>query len=789
MRTGIGLTCWLLLCCFISICGAAWAAEPASKPPVADKAAPVQPGDVHLTGWLGSRIDANWKGRLMTVDLNERLNPFKNPAEREGWSGEHVGKWLHAASITWQYTRDPALRRRMDEAVTTLISCQSPDGYLGTYAMKNRWGGWDVWTHKYNLIGLLSYYEATGDRRALDSARRIGDLLINTFGEGKRDIIASGTHVGMAATSVLEPVVLLARDSGDPRYLEFARYIVRAYDQPNGPKIIESLLKTHSVVKTANAKAYEMMSNVVGLCELYRQTGERRYLEPCLIAYEDIVANQMYITGGVSLGEHFQQPHHLPNTGAVSENCAQVTWLQLCIQLLRLTGDAKYADTIERIAYNHLLASQKPSGEALCYFTPLQGKKPYGAGMNCCTSSGPRGIALLTTIAYTTGPRSVQVNFFEPSTLETKIDGVKVKIMQQQTDYLVDGVVRFAIEPEKPVAFDLLIRRPRWGRAFTVQVNDEFPPREVPLVRDYLRLSREWRKGETVRVKFDVFSELAHGRGTNQGLVAYERGPFVFAIDAGMNPGVSLARITHAAYPDRVFGGWMADVKVAVVSGPRRADAGEATCVVRGLGLTPTGDGSASQTRLKTVPLQWTIFADAGATGSNFAVWLPSPERLSKMAAAPFLSAKESWSRKGNVEASIADGDTSTWRVTFDGKPQPEDWFAVERERLATINSVVFAHGHVYHDGGWFDASKGKPRIQIKKTPAGAWEDLAVIVGYPATTATDATGLADGQEFAVRVPAVQAAGIRVIGVPACGDNAKQSFASCAELQGHLDTAK
>ncbi len=73
----------------------------------------------------------------------------------------------------------------------------------------------------------------------------------------------------------------------------------------------------------------------------------------------------------------------------------------MAAQLLRITGEAKYADTIERIAYNHLLAAQKPDGEALCYFTPLAGKKPYGAGMNCCTSSGPRGIALLTTLTYT----------------------------------------------------------------------------------------------------------------------------------------------------------------------------------------------------------------------------------------------------------------------------------------------------------------------------------------------------------------------------------------------------
>jgi len=124
----------------------------------------------------------------------------------------------------------------------------------------------------------------------------------------------------------------------------------------------------------------------------------------------------MYITGGTSLNEVFQQPHCLPNTGHVSENCAQVSWSQLCIQLLHLTGEAKYADTLERIVYNQLLAAQKPSGEELCYFSPLPGCKPFMSRTNCCTSSGPHGIALTTTYAYTLADDGVMVNFYEPST-------------------------------------------------------------------------------------------------------------------------------------------------------------------------------------------------------------------------------------------------------------------------------------------------------------------------------------------------------------------------------------
>ena len=750
----------------------AWGASMTVAGEVADKAEPIGPGQVHFSGWLSKRVEANWKNRLLTVSLDERLKPFGVKNESEGWSGEHIGKWLHAASLTWQYTEDPALGKRMDQAVSALVAAQGPDGYLGTYTQEHRWTGWDVWCHKYNLIGLLSYYRCTGDRRALDAARKIGDLLINTFGEGKRDIVTAGAHVGMAATSVLEPVVLLYRQTRDPRYLAFAHYIVRAYDQPNGPKIVATLTATHSVRKTANAKAYEMMSNLVGLCELYRSTGEASLLKACSYAHDDIVANRMYLTGGTSLGEAFQDDHFLPNTGAVSENCAQVTWMQLALQLLRLTGEAKYADTLECVAYNHLLAAQCPDGKTLCYFTPLAGQKPYDAGMNCCTSSGPRGIALLTTFAYTLAPGAVCVNLYEDSSLRFDAGGGKVKL-RQKTRYPLEGKVEITVEPEQPVWLELRCRVPGWCGQYTAKVNGQ-PLPVAARAGEYLRLSRQWSKGDRLELDFAMPTVIVTGAHTNRGSVALRRGPLVLALDARLNPGLSPGLVSPVADSDGTVR----------LQAARDADY-PASVAFRGEGFVPGSDPSHGAA-LQKVPIVLSAFADAGQTKSAFVVWFPTAERLSKVTTAPFRLCKESCSRPGNVEGSIADGDVSTYRVTYDGQQRDEDWFAVEQSSPVTINAATYAHGRTFHDGGWWDASKGKPRIQVKKTSAGAWEDLAVLDAYPATTATDSKRLVDGKTFTVRFPAVAIVGIRVIGAPACGDNPKQNFASCAELGGSME---
>ena len=348
-----------------------------------DAALVLSPSQIHIGGWLGARIDANEKNRLLAVDTEPLLAGYRKRPGSHPWIGEHVGKWLHAATLAWAYTGDPALKAKLDRVAADLIACQEPDGYLGTYVPEKRFGlyegaDWDVWSHKYNLIGLLTYYQYTGNRPALDCCRKMADLLIATF-PGKKSILAAGTHVGMAATSVLEPVVLLYRFTGDARYLEFARYIVKSWDEPGGPAIAASLRAGKGVNKTANGKAYEMLSNLVGLCELARATGDRSLLEPVLNAWNDIVENRLYITGSASAGEHFRDDHVLPNhVGAhIGETCVTTTWIQLNLQLLRLTGDAKFGDELERTFYNHLAAAQHPRGDDWCYFTALEGKKPY----------------------------------------------------------------------------------------------------------------------------------------------------------------------------------------------------------------------------------------------------------------------------------------------------------------------------------------------------------------------------------------------------------------------------
>jgi len=573
------------------------AAFPA-RPPVAplpdkvgaripDAAGLLSPSAVGLDGWLGARVRASETHRLLAVDTGLLLAGFRQKPGAHPWIGEHVGKWLDAATLAWANSGDAALRAKLDRVAAELIAAQEPDGYLGTYLEKDRWTEWDVWSHKYCLIGLLTYYRHTANADALGAARRAADLLLATF-PAKKSIIAAGTHVGMAATSVLEPMVQLYRLTADERYLAFAHYLVRAWDEPDGPALLADLRAGRPVAEVANAKAYEMLSNLVGLCELARVTGDRAMLQAVENAWRDIAEHQLYLTGGASVGEHFRKDRARPNDVAacICETCVTVTWIQLNLQLLRLTGEARYGDELERSFYNHLAGAQHPRGDDWCYYTALEGVKSYDKGITCCHSSGPRGLALTPQAAYLVGAGTLYVDTLETSRVTFEVDGQPVTVIQQ-SGFPHRGESVLTIRLARPTRFSLKIRVAPWAAPLKAD-GKSFGAGWAVLE------AREWRDGDRVALGFNLASRFVAGEFNNQGRTALTWGPFVLACDLAANPGLS----------DPVVGASLPKPK------PKTGDALVFTTLV-------TEGTEAGPVRATLVP-----FADAGADGGAFRVWL-----------------------------------------------------------------------------------------------------------------------------------------------------------------------
>ena len=603
----------------------------AAVTPLPDKVTPVipdrqdfqTPDHVHLTGWVGSRIAANESNRLVKLDPQRLLEGYRKRPGRQAWDGEHVGKWLHAATLAWVNTGDPALRQKLDCVADELVKCQLPDGYLGTYLEPQRWTEWDVWAHKYNLIGLLTYMRYTGNLKPLPACRNMADLLCRTFGDapGQRDIIQAGHHKGMAPTSVLEPMVLLYRLTGEPRYLEFCKYILRAWEQPNGAKIISTLLTAKRVDKVGNGKAYEMLSCLNGALEYYRTTGEPQILEACLNAWHDIVNNRLYVTGAASYGELFRDNYDFPNVDNVGETCVTVTWLQFNAQLLRLTGEGRFAEQLEHVILNQLLGAQKCDGSAWGYYVQMEGKQPYSSTLDghCCLSSGPRGLALIPTFALTTDTNGVVVNLYDAGTATPKLrDGTPVTLTLT-TLYPAEGRVNLTVSPKSKRSFALKLRVPAWCQQATLSIGQGGPMPVKAGPDGYLMLQRKWAKGDQVQLDFKLEPRVLAGGHKNAGKVAVCYGPLVLAADEAL-----LGNDLHGLNNLAVAGTNLAALDLTPEPAPENVRTWPSAQVFRINALARQATGSlagGAPTQVRLIP-----FADAGGTGSSYQVWLPSSQ-------------------------------------------------------------------------------------------------------------------------------------------------------------------
>jgi DUF1680 family protein len=753
------------------------APELTTVPP--DATAFLPPDAVHLAGMLGRRYTTNEQQRLLKVDEDGILAGYRHRPGPHPWIGEHAGKFLHAAVLTWVNTGDAALKAKIDRVAQTLIASQEPDGYLGTYAADKHWAmtgdtGWDVWSHKYCLFGLLTYWQYCHEPAALECCRRAGDLLVKTFGPGpgQRSLNAAGTHQGLASGSVLQPMVMLYRATKDPKYLDWCRWMVEAWEQPDGPKLVSSLLGGRGVDRTADGKAYEMMSCLVGLVDLtraLRDTGDpgdadraSRYLQAARNAWRDIATKRLYIDGAASHGEVFHADGWFPNTGPLGETCANVTLEQFGLELFRLAPDAGVMDVMERTLYGHLLGAQNPANGDFCYYSGLEGKRPYNHNIDCCLSSGPRGVALLPTFAATRdADGGVRINLFSSGTINVAESGLK---LTEATRWPYEGRVSLTVEaaPDHPLALRLRIPASAASAKLTAHGQSTQP------AAGYAELKDVWRPGDHIELELGLALKVVIGETTNQGKLALTRGPVVLTLDAALLPADAqpLSAVTVAAEEAK-------DLPLTVTPAADDPTYSHGALFKLPGRMHRTGDD-------RPFDLTMVDFAHAGNTGQRYEVWMPRPSLPAAGGVSPFNA--EKWSREGNVDGSISDGDPETFRVTYDGTKRDVDWFEVSSDQSAPVGKIVFVQGKLFHDGGWWDASGGKPRLEYRTAPDGPWQLAGALDSYPATTATDSAGLQQGRRFVLtlREP-VRAVAVRVIGKPACGDSAGQSFASCADL--------
>ncbi|MEJ1974604.1 MAG: beta-L-arabinofuranosidase domain-containing protein [Lacunisphaera sp.] len=511
---------------------------------VPDKLTPAAPGSIHLGGWLGEKIELCLDHRVMAQDVEKLIQPFRDRTEENigHWRCEYWGKWFTSATLGYAYQPTPENRALLDRAIKELLATQTPDGYIGTYRADKHLGIWDVWGRKYTLLGLIADYDLNGNQDALKAAIRLADHLLAEAPPGKVNLTATGADVlkGLAPSSILEPIVLLYDRTSEKRYLELASDIVASWDKPNiflphGLQLEEQAMGGVLPAQIASPKAYEMMSCFEGLCELYRATGEKRHLTAAIKFAESIRRTEIMIHGSGSNHELWADSARLQTEILEQpvETCVTATWMKLCYQLLRITGDPVWADQMEVALYNALAGAMTPEGNWWAYFSPLSGQRVpshyqhQDVQMSCCAANGPRGLLLTPSWSVMGRPDGIAVNLYSPGSARQRLaDGTDVKL-EQLTDYPIGDSVVINVTPSRATKFSLALRIPAWSKRASLAVNGQIYPCSPGT---YAEVAREWKAGDQVVLQFDLRGRaVAAPSGAPQ--FAVMRGPVVLALD------------------------------------------------------------------------------------------------------------------------------------------------------------------------------------------------------------------------------------------------------------------
>jgi hypothetical protein len=413
--------------------------------------------------------------------------------------------------------------------------------------------GHELYNIGHMLQGAIAYYRATGDRKLLDAGIRfVDDFLIPNFGPApKKPIVSGHPEIEMA-------LIELYRITGDKRQLELAGYILRGDKRIDLPerRTIYMFSGTPFTERTKlEGHAVRAMYACCGATDYYMETGDDSYWATLNKLWTDMTTSKMYVTGGVGSradGEAFGEAYELPNFRAYGESCAAIGNMMWNWRMLAATGDAKFADVIERALYNGINSGMSLDGVMYCYRNPLAFDPSGGDKIRnpwydttCCPPNLERTLGSLPGYFYSTSDDGIFVHLYDNSELDWHLEnGTGLKIAQK-TNYPWDGSVEMTVTPSQPADFVLYLRIPGWGDSAQVTVNGTALSGVKP--GTYLPIRRRWSAGDRVHLQMEMVPQVlvANPRvADDTGRVAVERGPLVYCLEEVDQPnGVALSDV------------------------------------------------------------------------------------------------------------------------------------------------------------------------------------------------------------------------------------------------------
>jgi uncharacterized protein len=252
-------------------------------------------------------------GRLMTETERARFigNLMVAAGEEEGrhrgakWNDGDFYKWLEAAAAVYAFTRDAELDEQMDRIIDLIGRVQREDGYIHSpviIGQRNGAGDLEPFTNPmhfemYNMGHLMLtacvHHRATGKTTLLEIARKAGDFLDQEFANPTPEQARHGI-----CPVHLTGLVELYRTTGERRYLELAVRLLDMRDLVTDGDDDNQDRIPFRQQREAVGHAVRATYLYTGAADIYLETGDETLLQTLGPIWDDLVRTKLYITGG-----------------------------------------------------------------------------------------------------------------------------------------------------------------------------------------------------------------------------------------------------------------------------------------------------------------------------------------------------------------------------------------------------------------------------------------------------------------------------------------------------------
>lgn len=449
--------------------------------------------DVEIRGDLAERIELA-VGYLDLATRQQLWSGFEAELTDDHsfglWAADWPGRTLEAYARASLALGKPT-SNRFDEVGFGLLANQRRDGAFknGKPIAPERTG--HAYSNGYwfgNARGLLGLIWAHRYRPAqksyLVAARKLGDHFLANY-------FAEG-QLGQPSSFwwvATEAMVELYRITGERKYLEFGVRVAQSV-----PDVSPISQHTHSYLLA--------IRGIVNICDqldiekeaVVRQT----LLAKALKQHKYFKDHVMWPGGGIV--EHLGQREGYSLNYWFDEGCSVFDWWGLNVDLWRVTKESRFLDMAERTARNHLLFNQDRSG-GFCGDRGIDFVREGSPWPFCCAMHGTRTLAEIPQYIATTDQEAVFISFFYPSTTTLTIQD-KVLAIDLDGDYLANGNLKLAVKTSQELKAPLKVRVPQWSRVVKLVVDGV--EKEPAVINGWCVLEYDWHSTNDIQIQFEM---------------------------------------------------------------------------------------------------------------------------------------------------------------------------------------------------------------------------------------------------------------------------------------------